>query len=280
MMIILGILLIFAALFLGYLFCIGGRTGHPGLKKLSGWNYAHRGLHDDQLPENSMGAFRAALDAGCGIELDIHLMKDGNLAVIHDASLLRTAGADVRIEDLTIDQLKEYRLGNTMEQIPLFQDVLTLFDGKAPLIVELKCVDGNYAQLCEATCKLLDGYSGVYCLESFDPRVVRWLRSNRPDLIRGQLSENWMGKPLPVPAILKWAMTYHIANVYTRPDFIAYKYADRKVFGTDICRKWMGVQGVTWTLRSREEYDQACSEGWIPIFENFRLTDSEEDIAN
>ena len=106
-MIILSVILILFAFILGYLFCIGGRTGHPGLKALKGWNYAHRGLHDGSLPENSMGAFRAALESGCGIELDVHLMKDGNLAVIHDSSLQRTAGVDVRIEDLTLAQLRD-----------------------------------------------------------------------------------------------------------------------------------------------------------------------------
>lgn len=267
-MIILALLFFLIAICLGYLFCIGGRTEHPGMEELRRWRYAHRGLHDDLLPENSMAAFRAALDAGYGIELDIHLMMDGNLAVIHDACLLRTAGADVRIEDLKADQLSQYHLGGSNETIPLFQDVLTLYSGKAPLIVELKCEGGNHAALCEAACKMMDSYDGPYCMESFDPRAVIWLRKNRPDIIRGQLSENWMGKRMPVPGILKWALTYHISNLFTRPDFIAYKYADRKAFGTDICRKVMGVQGVSWTLKSMEEYETAVSEGWIPIFEN------------
>lgn len=267
-MIILALLFLLIAICMGYLFCIGGRTGHPGMEELRRWRYAHRGLHDDLLPENSMGAFRAALEAGYGIELDIHLMKDGNLAVIHDACLQRTAGADVRIEDLTADQLSQYHLGGSNETIPLLKDVLALYGGKAPLIVELKCEGGNHAALCEATCKMMDSYDGPYCMESFDPRAVIWLRKNRPDIIRGQLSENWMGKKMPVHGILKWALTYHISNLFIRPDFIAYKYADRKAFGTDICRKVMGIQGVSWTLKSMEEYETAVSEGWIPIFEN------------
>lgn len=270
-MIILALLLFLLAIFCFYLFLIGGRTNHPGLARIRGWNYAHRGLHDGEKPENSMAAFRAALDAGCGIELDIHLMKDGNLAVIHDASLMRTAGVDVKIEDLTAEELVSYRLGNSVETIPLFSDVLKLFNGKAPLIVELKCENGNHAALCEAACKLLDSYCGPYCMESFDPRAIIWLRKHRPDIIRGQLSENWMGKKLSIAWILKFALTYHISNVCTRPDFIAYKYADRKAFGTNICRKLLGIQGVSWTLKSRQEYDTAVSEGWIPIFENFRL---------
>ena len=89
-----------AALCGAALLTLRGRTGHPGLEALRGWGYAHRGLHGDGVPENSMAAFKAALDHGYGIELDIHLLKDGNLAVIHDASLKRTAGADVELVPL------------------------------------------------------------------------------------------------------------------------------------------------------------------------------------
>lgn len=270
-MIILAIILILFALFLAYLFCIGGRTSHRMLPTLRNFVYAHRGLHDKEKPENSMAAFRAALDHGYGVELDIHLLKDGGLAVIHDSSLQRTVGMEGRVEDLQTGDLAACKLQGTEETIPQFQQVLDLFAGKTPLIVELKCENGNHAALCQAACKVLDAYDGPYCMESFDPRAVAWLRKNRPDICRGQLSENWTGKKMAVPGFLKWALTYHISNVYTRPDFIAYKYADRKAFGTDICRKLLGVQGVSWTLKTKEEFDIAVSDGWIPIFEDFTV---------
>ena len=270
-MIFLAIVFFLIALFCLYLFCLCGRTNHPDMPKFRQWSYAHRGLHDENAPENSMAAFRAALEAGYGIELDVHLLKDGNLAVIHDSQLERVTGKKGIVENLTTESLKNYFLCQTDETIPQFQQVLDLYAGKAPLIVELKCVDGNYAALCRAACKMLDQYEGLYCVESFDPRVVAWLRKNRPDICRGQLSENWMGKKMPLPGILKWVMTYHISNVYTRPDFIAYKFSDRRAFGTQICRKWLGLQGVSWTLTNKREYDTAVREGWIPIFENFRI---------
>ena len=254
-----------------YLWCIKGRTGHPDLEKLRSWNYAHRGLHNENRPENSMSAFRAAFEMGYGIELDLHLLKDGNIAIMHDSSLKRTAGVDIPIENLTTKELAQYKLSGSHEQIPLFSQVLELYQGKAPLIVELKSVNNNYAALCEAACKQLDGYDGLYCLESFDPRCIHWLKNNRPDLIRGQLSENWLQSKSKMPWILKVLLTYHVSNLYGRPDFIAYKYKDRKAFGTEICRKFWKVQGVSWTLRTKEEYDIAVKEGWIPIFENFTV---------
>ena len=254
-----------------YLLSLMGRKDHPGLEALRGWAYAHRGLHGEGVPENSMAAFRAALENGYGIELDIHLLKDGNLAVIHDSLLNRTTGQPGHIEDLTTAQLKDYHLEGTEETIPEFMDVLTLYAGKAPLIVELKPMDGNHAALAEAACNMLASYSGPYCLESFDPRCVAWLRKNRPELIRGQLSENFTKGRNDLPLWLRFALTHNMTHLITRPDFVAYKFRDRKdTIGNDVCRKLWKMQGVTWTLKTQEEYDTAVKEGWIPIFEGFR----------
>ena len=262
------IIVIFVALYVLALRC---RKGHKGLQALQGWAYAHRGLHGNGVPENSMEAFRLALEHGYGIELDIHLMADGELAVIHDPSLNRTAGADVMIEDLTKDDLDRFSLEGTNERIPLFSQVLSLYDGKAPLIVELKPERGNHAKLAEAACKLLDSYNGAYCLESFDPRCIQWLRKNRPDLIRGQLTENFLINPKSkLPWILKFILTTQLMNFLSAPDFIAYKCADRKRLGNFICRKLWGAQGVTWTILTQEDFDSAVSDGWLPIFEGFR----------
>ena len=124
------ILIVLAACLLAlltYLFMVRGRKGHPGLENLRGWNYAHRGLHNENRPENSMAAFRAALEHGYGIELDVHLLKDGNLAVIHDSDLKRTTGAEGKIEDLTTQQLSLYHLEGTDQTIPTFREVLDLY---------------------------------------------------------------------------------------------------------------------------------------------------------
>lgn len=246
------------------------RRGQPGWDGLLGWDYAHRGLHGEGVPENSMAAFRAALDHGYGVELDIHLLKDGNLAVIHDSLLNRTTGQVGRVEDLTTEQLKDYHLQGTDQTIPEFMDVLELFQGKAPMIVELKSEDGNADALTEAACKMLDTYTGPYCLESFDPKCLIWLRKHRPELIRGQLSYNYFRYRSDVPDMAKFALTHHLLNFVTVPDFIAYGFAHRKdSFVTEVCRKLWKVKSVAWTIRSQEDYDTAVAEGWIPIFEGF-----------
>lgn len=265
-MIIAIILLVLIGL---YLFSLGGRTGHPGLAALKGYSYAHRGLHDAQRPENSLAAFRAAVEHGFGMELDVHLLKDGTLAVIHDSLLQRTTGAAGRVEELTEAALSGYFLQGTGQTIPTLPQVLDLVQGKVPLIIELKSVDNNYAALSQAACALLDGYNGPYCMESFDPRCVLWLKKNRPQVIRGQLVENFLASKTSVSRFLKFLLTYQLGNFLIRPDFVAHKFKDRKNLSNFLVRKLWRLQGVSWTLGSPEEYRTAADEGYLPIFENF-----------
>lgn len=263
----LQLLLIILVLCLLALRC---RRDHPGMEALRGWAYAHRGLHGSGIPENSMAAFRKALASGYGIELDIHLLRDGNLAVIHDSLLNRTTGQAGHIEDLCTEDLAKYPLEGTAETIPEFMDVLTLYQGKAPLIVELKPENGNHAALAEAACQMLSSYQGPYCIESFDPRCVQWLRKNRPEIIRGQLTENFTKSRSDLSDSLKFILTHNLLNFTTLPDFIAYRFDHRNdSLTTSLCRHLWKAQGVTWTLRSQADFDTAVKEGWLPIFEGF-----------
>ena len=263
----LEFLLILVALFV---LANTGRTGHPKLNALRGWAYAHRGLHGNGIPENSMAAFKAALDAGYGIELDIHLTKDGDLAVIHDSSLMRTAGTDVNITQLTAKDLALYPLEGTAETIPTFHQVLDLYAGKAPLIIELKADGNNQQQLVDTAVAAMVGYKGAWCMESFDPRCVYYLKKNHPEVIRGQLAENNFATNSKLHPVIKFLLTHNLLNFVTQPDFVSYKFADRKTTPSSyVWQNLWKLQKVTWTLRSREEYDTAVKEGWIPIFENF-----------
>jgi len=249
------------------------RRDHPDWEYLRQWRYAHRGLHHKPVvPENSMAAFRRAVEGGFGAELDVHLMRDGKLAVIHDSSLKRTAGADVVVEDLTAEELKQYRLEGTDETIPLLEEVLTLFQDRAPLVVELKSERGNYNELTAAAVALLDKYRVRYCIESFDPRCLVWLRENRPEIVRGQLSEQFLhhkkdGATLSRTA--QFVLGNLLMNYKTEPDFIAYNFEDRDCLSVRLCRKLYRVQEVNWTIRTREQMAEAERAGNLVIFEQF-----------
>ena len=149
-------------------------------------------------------------------------------------------------------------------------DVLKLFDGRIPLIVELKAERNNCAALCAKACQVLDSYKGVYCLESFDPRCIRWLRKNRPDIIRGQLTENYFKSPgSKLPWYLKFVLANQMLNFIILPDFVAYRFSDRKCLSNLLAEKLWGAQSVTWTLKDPADYQRAVDENRIPIFEGF-----------
>jgi len=242
----------------------------PDLTPLQNRFYAHRGYYteDQSIPENSLPGFQRAVENGFGIELDVHLTKDGRLAVLHDENLKRMCGADVNLSELSCDELKEYRLKDTQERIPLFSDVLKVVDGKIPMVIEVKPYGGNIRTLCERLCKELEGYTGVYCVESFDPRAVYWFKKHRPALVRGQLTMS-MHRYENIAPPLTFALSNCLTNFITRPDFIAYCVEDRKNFSFRLCKKLYAVQEASWTVRTPADAEEVLKTGGLIIFEYF-----------
>ncbi len=250
------------------------RKSPPLLRVLRTYRFAHRGYHDsaDGIPENSLAAFRRAVEHGFGAELDVHLSRDGRLVVMHDESLKRTCGVDRSISELTADELSAYRLEGTDEKIPFLEEVLPIFEGRTPLVVEVKPVHKNHAALCEATCAMLDSFSADYCMESFDPRAVLWLRKNRPDIVRGQLAENFTRHGEKLAAPLRFALHNLLTNALTRPDFVACRVDDRRDLSFRTATKLLGAQEFSWTVRTPEEQRAVEKDGGVIIFELFDPT--------
>lgn len=269
LLIVVGICLILA---LVWAILLRARRGTESMAALRKFRYAHRGLYDKAagIPENSMEAFSRAVAHGFGAELDVHLLRDGTLAVFHDSDIKRMTGREGYLEDLSADELKEYPLDGTAAVIPQFCDVLSLFEGTGlPLIVEIKTFRDNFAELTARTMAELDKFHVDYCVESFDPRSVAWLRKNRPDVIRGQLSCNFLKDRGKLSLPMAFATTNLLGNISAQPDFVAYKYEDKKQWAPRLCRRLYGAQGVYWTIRTREDLEQAEREGAIAIFERF-----------
>ena len=262
-MILIAILLIVAI----YLFMICPRLfGKPDRTLFFGVHYAHRGLFDNesQAPENSLSAIREAIKEGYGIEFDVQLSKDDVPVVFHDADLKRMCGVDGKVWDYTLEELQKMRLANSDQTIPTLSQVLEEVDGKVPLIVEYK-IDRVDTKVCELGNKLLETYKGTYCIESFHPFAVKWYRQNRPDILRGQLSENFIrdGKK----KVTMFLMTYLLTNFMTRPDFIAYRHKDADNISRRIC-KGLGALLVAWTVRSQAEYEKAKKHFDLFIFDS------------
>ena len=267
--IVVGICLILA---LAWAVLLRARRGSESMRAMRQFRYAHRGLYDKAagIPENSLSAFSRAVAHGFGVELDVHLLRDGTLAVFHDSDIRRMTGRAGYLEDLSAEELGDYPLDGTKETIPRFCDVLALFeDTGLPIIVELKSFRDNYAALTERTMRELDKFRVVYCVESFDPRCVAWVRKHRPEVIRGQLSQNFLKDRGKLSLPMAFATTHLLSNIMVQPDFVAYRFKDRKKWAPRLCRRIYGAQRVYWTIRSKEELSIAESDGAIAIFEHF-----------
>lgn len=231
--------------------------------------FAHRGLFaaDQSVPENSLDAFRAAVDAGYGVELDVQLTRDKQVVVFHDDTLTRVCGVDARVDAYTLEELKAMPLFGTSERIPLFTDVLAVLDGKIPVIVELKS-GGDWKTLCEKTLALLRGYAGDYCVESFHPLLVRWFYKNAPDILRGQLSEAARYSRAYMPLYQTVLMSRLLTNILVHPQFVAYRIGP-KCLSARISEA-LGAMRVAWTARPTDDHMRLTRRNDAIIFEHYR----------
>lgn len=262
---ILAALLLLALL---YLFSVAPARRRASAAPLMAHPYAHRGLHDARLPENSLGAFAAAAEAGYGIELDVRLSRDGVAMVFHDDTLARVCGAAGRVEDYTAKDLQKMPLcGQAEHTIPTFADVLRTVGGRVPLLVEVKGYI-HIAAVCEKTAALLDSYGGAYMVESFSPFVLRWFRRHRPAVVRGQLSSRLFVKGKRNAG--NWLVESLCCNFLTKPDFIAFCYADRRLLSFRLATRLFGAYSLAWTVKSAQaakectDFDNIIFEGYLP----------------
>lgn len=198
------------------------------------------------------------------MELDVQLSKDGQVVVFHDDTLNRVCGVDSRVDEKTYDELSKISLCGTTQTIPLFSEVLKTVRGRGPLIVELKNGKRN-EELCEKTYALLEKYSGEYCIESFNPFIVRWFKKNAPEVIRGQLAnppKDYNGEVGPITAVI---LGNCLLNFLSRPQFIAYKITP-KPFTVKLCEA-LGAMKVAWTSHdwvNEKFYDAVIFEFYKP----------------
>ncbi len=251
-----------------YLFLIAPSAEKPGDSHLRGWLYAHRGLHDGnvKVPENSMEAFRLAVEKGYGMELDVQLTKDGQLVVHHDGSLKRVCGVDKLIREVNYADLPLLPDGS---RIPLFSEVLAMVDGRAPIIVEIKHY-GGAARVAKAAHEVLKSYAGPCCVESFDPTAMHYFRKNAPHILRGQLASGgeWDKASLNLPSYI--ALKYLLVNVLSRPHFVAYSVPTDHVLSMWLMKRLFKPLLACWTVRDQKVLDYANKEGYLyPIFELF-----------
>lgn len=272
-LIVLGALalLLCAFLYLKNVFLIAPCKKRRGqMEKYKSVKYAHRGLHDGGRAENSLSAFRAAVEHGYGIELDVRLSRDGELVVFHDPTLNRVCGIEGRVIDMTAEELSKVSLSDTGEGVPTFSQVLKLVDGAVPLLIEIK-MEGDEKGVAEKLCAELDGYKGDYIVESFNPIALRIMKKRKPEVLRGILStryediEKYKGKFLYCTLLQGLYL-----NFLFRPDFIAYDKEGHAVKNLRKIRMKYGTPLLAWTVKNGEDEAEAISYGFDSIiFEGY-----------
>ncbi len=270
MTIVYTIIIILAVNIVLYLLAIMPRLGNRKARlDFFGVYYAHRGLHDNEsdAPENSLAAFKKAVDAGYGIEMDIQLTKDKVPVVFHDFTLKRICGKEGKVCDYTFQELRELKLCGSEEEIPAFSQVLSLVGGKVPLIIELK-VEWMDISLCPLVDDMLKNYKGLYCIESFNPLVLFWYRRHHKNVVRGQLSDGFL-KSGEFKGVLYVVLQNLMLNWATKPDFVAYNHKYAQVHARKICRGLYKNMAVAWTIKSQEELEKARDKFDIFIFDSF-----------
>lgn len=264
------LLLIPVGVLLLFLFLISPRwIGRADLSRLR-VDYAHRGLHGEDIPENSLPAFERAVERGYGIELDVQLSADGVIMVFHDDTLVRMTGAKGRLSEYTCAELQQLKLGESEETVPTFDQVLEAVGGRIPLLIELKgeSAGGNTA-LCEKLAKRLESYGGAYCIESFNPMILAWFKKNRPHIARGQLVTNTLRERPQGNKVLNFLLTHLMLNVLSRPDFVAFCEKYDRELALRLNLSLFGAASFVWTVRDEKTWHAFREAGTHSIFEGF-----------
>lgn len=225
---------------------------------------AHRGLHNKDIPENSLAAFSNAINNGYAIELDVQMLSDGTVVVFHDESLSRLTGNDGYIKFLNKSDLEILSLNGTKEKIPTFEDALNLISGRVPILIEIKN-NGKVGELEGKVIEMLKNYKGQYAIQSFNPFVLQYFRHHAPEIIRGQLASYFKNKKMPF--FQKFALKRMMLNKkISKPDFISY---DARNLPNRFVSKYKKLPLLAWTVKSQTEYMNVVKYCDNVIFENF-----------
>lgn len=226
---------------------------------------AHRGLHNgSSRPENSLSAFEFAIQHNIPIELDIHQLSDGNLAVFHDPELSRMTGMPGTLAAQNASTLKPFKLLETDQSIPLIDEVLALVAGNVPILIEIKQQD-RVGPLEQTLHDKLAHYAGDYAIQSFNPASVAWFKHHAPHILRGQLLGSINAKTTPWPTDLLHKTL--LINGVSSPHFIAYNLHGLPSLPVAIARRFLHIPILAWTIQTEQDKAKALKYADNIIFE-------------
>jgi len=222
----------------------------------------HRGKHNNIIKENTIEAFKEAINDDLGIELDVRLTKDNKVVVSHDSNLKRVFNVDICIEDTSYEDICKA----TDNQVPLLIDVLGFVNDRVGIMVEIK--SKKVRRLRKEVYEILKKYKGRYVIVSFNPMILRYFRKKDPLIIRGQLSHSYKNSNLIF--IVKYILGNMWLNIFSKPHFISY--------GIDECNFKLlakyhkkGYFIIGWTYKNEKNKEQLSKVYDNMIVENISI---------
>ena len=234
---------------------------------------AHRGLHDRAQGriENSPAAFAAAIDNGYAIECDIQLSADGQPIVFHDDQLDRLTASSGFLRDFSEAQLAQVQLLGSSDNIPSLADLLALVNGQVPLVIELKPQAQSATQIADAVVTVCRAYQGPLVLKSFDPGLVRRLRTLKAPYPLGIVSERHTQDEYPDLSVWqRWCRTWMLHGLKTGYDFISYDQGMLPHPAATLARRLFRRPLMSWTVTSERRAAEIANEVDQIVFEGYR----------
>jgi glycerophosphoryl diester phosphodiesterase len=174
-------------------------------------------------------------------------------------------GCEKKLCELTREELCELRLKGTEEKIPTFREVLSLIDGRVPILVELKG-ESTDVSLCPKVAEILREYKGAYCIESFNPLLIGKMKKQLPKAYYGLLYTNTC-KDRKKYSALNIVISCMGLNFIARPDFIAYNHQYRNALVVKLTTRLFRAPKFVWTVKGDDAVREAHERGEHPIFE-------------
>lgn len=242
-------------------------------KWLTEKGFAHRGLHDalKHIPENSLPSFEAAIRAGFGIELDVHLSTDGVPMVFHDEELGRMTGIEGEISDYSSAELKQMTLIPGDSFIPTLAESLALINGQVPVLIEVKNYGQAVGPLESAIAEVVRKYKGPCTIQSFNPMSLKWFYHHLPHIPRGLIAYSFPVEEVPMKATTRFLLKNLLFTPICKPHYIAYEHQDlaRHRLRRLHRMRLRGTPVLVWTVRQQEHANLALKRADNIIFEGF-----------
>lgn len=227
-------------------------------------NFAHRGF-SGKYPENTMLAFEKALEVGVdGIELDVHLTKDGELVIIHDEAVDRTTDGTGLVADMTLAELKALDASATytgvygVNRIPTLREYFELVkDTGIVTNIELKTGINPYPGIEEKTLAMIDefGLRDKIIISSFNHYSVLKFKELAPEMICGFLEESW------IIGMAEYGKKYGVECLHPIYAAVTDEYAK--------AAHEAGLLINTWTVNTKEDMEDMIAKGVNAVIGNY-----------